>query len=118
MAATKSLAIVTGASTGIGYELAKLCAENGFDLVVAADENEIHAAAERLQSLGASVEAAFGVCRFLFWLGRLTYTSPRLLLQTNSASQRCLNACGGGRESCRAEDGSVQKSWGVSRGEW
>jgi short-subunit dehydrogenase len=57
MASTKSLVIVTGASTGIGYELAKLCAENGFDLVVAADETEIHAAAERLQSLGASVEA-------------------------------------------------------------
>jgi uncharacterized protein len=54
MASTKSLAIVAGASTGIGYELAKLCAENGFDLVVAADETEIHAAAERLQSLGAS----------------------------------------------------------------
>jgi short-subunit dehydrogenase len=57
MASTKSPAIVADASTGIGYELAKLCAENGFDLVVAADETEIHAAAERLQSLGASVEA-------------------------------------------------------------
>ena len=57
MTSTKSLTIVAGASTGIGYELAKLCVENGFDLVVAADETEIHAAAERLQSLGASVEA-------------------------------------------------------------
>jgi uncharacterized protein len=35
---SRSLAIVTGASTGIGYELAKCCAQNGFDLVVAADE--------------------------------------------------------------------------------
>ena len=34
----RPLAVVTGASTGIGYELAKCCAENGFDLVVAADE--------------------------------------------------------------------------------
>jgi short-subunit dehydrogenase len=34
---TKPLAVVTGASSGIGYELAKLCAENGFDLVLAAD---------------------------------------------------------------------------------
>jgi NAD(P)-dependent dehydrogenase (short-subunit alcohol dehydrogenase family) len=31
-------AIVTGASTGIGLELAKCCAREGFDLLVAADE--------------------------------------------------------------------------------
>jgi hypothetical protein len=35
--ANRPLAVVTGASSGIGYELAKLCAENGFDLVLAAD---------------------------------------------------------------------------------
>ena len=40
------LAVVTGASTGIGYELAKCCAKDGFDLVVVADEPEIHKAAE------------------------------------------------------------------------
>lgn len=33
----RPLAIVTGASSGIGYELAKLCAQNGYDLVIAAD---------------------------------------------------------------------------------
>ena len=31
-------AVVTGASTGIGFELAKCCAENGYDLLIAADE--------------------------------------------------------------------------------
>ncbi|HEV7397306.1 MAG TPA: hypothetical protein VGN86_12405 [Pyrinomonadaceae bacterium] len=41
---TGKLAIVMGASTGIGYELAKCCAEDGFDLLVAADEPEIHKA--------------------------------------------------------------------------
>ncbi|MEC4594474.1 SDR family NAD(P)-dependent oxidoreductase [Nitrospirillum amazonense] len=51
------LAVVTGASTGIGYELAKLCAQNGFDLVVAADEPEIHDAADTFRALGAHVEA-------------------------------------------------------------
>jgi short-subunit dehydrogenase len=32
------LAVVTGASSGIGYELAKCCAENGYDLIVCADD--------------------------------------------------------------------------------
>ena len=57
MADDRSLAIVTGASTGIGYELAKCCAENGFDLVVAADEPRINEAAEDFRKLGARVEA-------------------------------------------------------------
>jgi hypothetical protein len=41
----RPLAIVTGASTGIGLELAKCCAKNGFDLLVAADEPAIKEAA-------------------------------------------------------------------------
>ena len=41
----KPLCIVTGASTGIGRELAKCCARNGFDLLVAADEPAIEEAA-------------------------------------------------------------------------
>jgi short-subunit dehydrogenase len=53
----RQLAIVTGASTGIGYELATICAENGFDLVIAADEPKIHQAAKALRTLGAEVEA-------------------------------------------------------------
>ena len=50
-------AIVTGASTGIGYELAKCCAEDGFDLLIAADEPEIHEAAEDFKKLGVQVDA-------------------------------------------------------------
>jgi uncharacterized protein len=42
-------AIVTGASTGIGFELARLCAREGFDLLIAADEPEIHDAARKLR---------------------------------------------------------------------
>ena len=53
---TRPLAIVTGASSGIGYELATLCAKNGFDLVIAADEPEIMSAAESFRALGATVE--------------------------------------------------------------
>ena len=53
----RPLALVTGASTGIGYELAKCCAEHGFDLLVAADEPEIHGAAEAFRALGVEVAA-------------------------------------------------------------
>jgi uncharacterized protein len=53
----RPLAVVTGASTGIGFELAKCCAENGFDLVIAADEPKINDAAQDLRKLGARVEA-------------------------------------------------------------
>jgi short-subunit dehydrogenase len=42
-------AIVTGASTGIGFELARLCAAKGYDLLVAADEPAIETAAEALR---------------------------------------------------------------------
>ncbi|HET6974943.1 MAG TPA: SDR family NAD(P)-dependent oxidoreductase [Pyrinomonadaceae bacterium] len=51
------LAIVTGASTGIGFELAKCCALDGFDLLVAADEEEIFEAAEEFKKLGVRVDA-------------------------------------------------------------
>ena len=53
----RPLAVVTGASTGIGYELAKQCAHQGFDLVVAADEPKIHVAAKDFEALGTSVIA-------------------------------------------------------------
>ena len=51
------LAVVTGASTGIGRELAKLCAGDGYDLVIAADEPEIEAAASELRAAGIRVDA-------------------------------------------------------------
>ena len=54
---TRQFAIVTGASTGIGLELAKCCARNGFDLLIAADEPAVNEAAASLRQLGASVDA-------------------------------------------------------------
>ena len=54
----RPLAIVTGASAGIGYQLALLCARRGYDLVVAADEDTISAAAQDFrQAGGVHVEA-------------------------------------------------------------
>lgn len=54
---TRPFAIVTGASAGIGYELAKLCAQNGFDLLVAADEAKIQQAAIDFSAFGVEAQA-------------------------------------------------------------
>lgn len=56
-ATTRPFAIVTGASTGIGYELARECAEHGYDLLIAADEARVDAAAEYLRTFGGEVRA-------------------------------------------------------------
>lgn len=52
----RSFAIVTGASSGIGFELARIAAENGHDLLIAADR-DLAPAAEKLRALGGTVEA-------------------------------------------------------------
>jgi short-subunit dehydrogenase len=57
-AAARPLAVVPGASTGIGYELVRFCAENGFDLVVAADEAEIYKAAKDFEALVINADLA------------------------------------------------------------
>jgi short-subunit dehydrogenase len=46
---------VTGASSGIGFELARVCAANGFDLILAADEPQDRIA-EVCRSHGAAVD--------------------------------------------------------------
>jgi uncharacterized protein len=48
----RQLAVVTGASVGIGLELARLCAVQKFDLIVAADEPLIENAARELSQRG------------------------------------------------------------------
>jgi short-subunit dehydrogenase len=53
----RSFAIVTGASSGIGYELARCCAEHGYDLLIAADDHSIDTAAVHLRESGVEVEA-------------------------------------------------------------
>ncbi len=53
----RPLAVVTGASSGIGLELARCCVDDGHDLVIAADDDRIEQAAAQLRRDGASVEA-------------------------------------------------------------
>jgi short-subunit dehydrogenase len=54
---TRPLAVVTGASSGIGFELARCCVEDGHDLIVCAEDAGIEAAAAELRSGGAEVVA-------------------------------------------------------------
>ena len=54
---TRPLALVTGASSGIGLELATQFAENGFDLVVNAEDERLDVAAAELRTLGGGVQA-------------------------------------------------------------
>lgn len=52
---SKSFAVVTGASSGIGYELAKQFANHEFDLLITATGPSVEQAAQDLQALGANV---------------------------------------------------------------
>lgn len=51
------LSVITGASSGIGLELARLCASEGMRLLIAADEPGIEAVRAELAGSGCDVEA-------------------------------------------------------------
>lgn len=51
----KQLALVTGASSGIGYSLARVFAENGFDLIINSAAQRLESAAAELRTFGAEV---------------------------------------------------------------
>lgn len=73
----QGLAVVTGASTGIGYELARVCAQEGFELIVVADEPGIDAAANSIrggsgvpvQAVQADLATVAGVDKVLAVIG-------------------------------------------------
>ena len=52
----RPFAVVTGASSGIGFELARCCVKDGYDVLIVADEPEINTAAEQLGNGAARVE--------------------------------------------------------------
>ena len=60
-AETRPLAVVTGASSGIGRELAARFAENGYDLIVAAEDERIGAAASSFAELGIQAVPVRGI---------------------------------------------------------
>ena len=57
MTAARPLAVVTGASSGIGLELAKLFAAAGHDLIIAAEDAAVRDAKAGLEAAGVSVSA-------------------------------------------------------------
>jgi uncharacterized protein len=54
----RPLAVVTGASSGIGFELARQFALNGFDLIIAAEDDELSEAAYALHADPVQVDLA------------------------------------------------------------
>jgi short-subunit dehydrogenase len=57
MAAHRRCVLVTGASSGIGLELARLFARDGYDVVAAADEEDVHTVPDQLAGAGVDVHA-------------------------------------------------------------
>lgn len=51
----RKFAVVTGASSGIGLELARVCLENDFDVMICSDTSEIRQAAAELGAKGGRV---------------------------------------------------------------
>jgi short-subunit dehydrogenase len=53
----RKFAVITGASSGIGLELAKQCAANGFDVLVCAEDPAIHGVAAGIDPRAIPVQA-------------------------------------------------------------
>ena len=53
----RPFAVVTGASSGIGYYLARVFAENGYDLFVAADSEKINAVLPDFETFNVEVQS-------------------------------------------------------------
>jgi uncharacterized protein len=80
----RPLAVVTGASSGIGHELAKQFAQNGFDLLITSTGSSINEVAQAFESLGANVETVQA--------DLATYDGVEALYEQIKATQRPVEA--------------------------
>jgi short-subunit dehydrogenase len=82
--ASKNLALITGASSGIGLELARVFAQNGYDLIVNSNSERLEDATAQLQSLGVEVTPVIA--------DQATYDGVEQLWQAVEQSGRSLDA--------------------------
>lgn len=81
----RKLALVTGASSGIGLELARLCAAEGYDLVISAEDGAIEGVATELRGEGGTVTAVAADLR--------EHEAIHTLLDAIDATGRPLDLC-------------------------
>ena len=82
--ASRNLALITGASSGIGLELARVFAHNGYDLVINSNSERLENATAELQSLGVEVIPVIA--------DQATYDGVEQLWQAVEQSGRSLDA--------------------------
>ncbi|MBV9181468.1 MAG: SDR family NAD(P)-dependent oxidoreductase [Acidobacteria bacterium] len=82
--ASRNFALVTGASSGIGLELARVFAQNGYDLIVNANSERLETATAELQNLGVEVIPVVA--------DQATYEGVEQLWRTVEDSGRVLHA--------------------------
>ena len=83
----RKLAVITGASTGIGLEIAKVAAQDNYDLVVVADEPHILGVADELRQFGVEVhpvEADLSTLTGVEWLVEAIGDRPVDVLVANA----------------------------------
>jgi uncharacterized protein len=84
--------VITGASTGIGYELAKAFAENDYDLLICAENPQLEDAARELRSMAdvisvrADLSHAAGVQDLYGWIERTARPVDSLVLNAGAGA--------------------------------